>query len=505
MGLFFTLFYVFSAYVGPPVLFGNLVQYHIEIVIALLTLFFSVPAMLESDLLSAPQIYGFVGLSVAVPYSIAFNGWLAGAPTALFDFLPNAMVFFFVALNCKKKSHLQMLIAVLMAAALYTIYRGYASERAGIAEGLYVLTMQNNAGENFFRIRGATFLNDPNDLAQFILALIPCVFFFWKKGSAFRNLVLVYVPVGLLLFGIFLTHSRGAMIALMAAAVIAGRNKFGLVRSVVVGLILFVGLSVTGFSGGRDVNAESGDDRMDAWAAGLEMIRAHPFKGVGYGRFTDFHEITAHNTVVLCAAELGLPGFFFWMLFTLPSVRDVYVGSEGGRPKKAKVDNTGKQARLRVPDSAPDAATLSRLAFPSVALAAVGGERVPFQRAAIQGARRFHSAAPKVVESRFSAPYSGAIESEVDSNPLTDAEIRRLCSLMVVSFAGFLTAGWFLARAYTMTLFLIAGMGHAVYRMAVDRKIAIPQLPLGRASWISACASVAFVLLVWVILRTHHF
>ena len=58
-----------------------------------------------------------------------------------------------------------------------------------------------------------------------------------------------------------------------------------MMRSIVAGLILFIGLSVAGFSGGRDVSVESGDDRMDAWAAGLEMIRAHPFKGVGFGRF----------------------------------------------------------------------------------------------------------------------------------------------------------------------------------------------------------------------------
>jgi O-antigen ligase len=503
MGLFFTLFYLFAAYIGPPVLFGDLAQYHIEVALALFTLIFSLPAIQDSGLLSISQTYGLIGLSAAVAYSIAFNGWVAGAPTALIDFLPSALVFFFVALNCKKKIHLQLLIAVLLAAVFYTIYRGYMTERAGVEESLYVITMKNNAGENFFRIRGATFLNDPNDLAQFLVALVPCVFFFWVKGRSFRNLMLVYLPVSVLLFGMYLTHSRGGMIALMAAAVVAGRRKFGLMRSVVLGVILFVGLSVGGFSGGRDVSTDAGEDRMDAWAAGLQMIRQHPFKGVGIGRFTDFHEITAHNTVILCAAELGLPGFFFWVLFVLPSVRETYVGSEGGRLKKPKADKAGDLRGLRIPDGGPAAEPLPTLGFPRVALAAAGGERPLLQRSVLQGV---NERGREAVKPRMAAePYNGALDSATEENDLTDDEIRRLCSLMVISFAGFLTAGWFLARAYTMTMFLLAGMGHVVYRMASDRKIAPPDWSFGRAAKLSVVTCVVLIMAVWISLRVHHF
>ena len=505
MGLFFTLLYLFSAYIGPPILFGDLAQYHIELVLAVLALIFSLPSLQESEILSLPQTYGIIGLSVSVVLSIALNGWLGGAPTAFFDFLPNAIVFFFIVLNCRKKGHLQLLIAILVLAAFYTICRGYLAERAGAEGSLYLITMKNNAGETFFRIRGVTFLNDPNDFAQFLVALIPCIFFFWKKGNRGRNLFLVYLPVSILLFGMFLTHSRGGMIALMAAAVIAGRRKFGVMRSVVVGLILFIGLSVSGFSGGRDVSADAGEDRMDAWAAGLGMIRAHPFKGVGYGRFTDFHEITAHNSVILCAAELGMPGFFFWVLFTLPNVRETYAGSEGGRPKKPKVDKADNWLSHQIPKSNSVAEPLSSLAFPRVALAATGGERSPLERAALRGVHRVHGADRQVVQPRVATgPYNGVFDSESDENQPTDDEIRRICSLMMVSFAGFLTASWFLARSYTMTLFLVAGMAHVAYRLASERKIALPSLPFGRVAKLSASTCVGLIFLVWIVLRVDH-
>ena len=54
------------------------------------------------------------------------------------------------------------------------------------------------------------------------------------------------------------------------------------------------------------------------------------------------------------------------------------------------------------------------------------------------------------------------------------------------------------------TLFLIAGMGQAVYRMARERKICPQPLPLGRAAWLSACTAVVLILLVWLILRADH-
>jgi hypothetical protein len=83
MGLLFTLFYVFAAYVGPQVLFGDLVQYHIEIVIVLLALIFSLPSLQDTNLLGIPQTYGIVGLTAAIMLSVAFNGWIGGGPVVM--------------------------------------------------------------------------------------------------------------------------------------------------------------------------------------------------------------------------------------------------------------------------------------------------------------------------------------------------------------------------------------------------------------------------------------
>ena len=43
------------------------------------------------------------------------------------------------------------------------------------------------------------------------------------------------------------------------------------------------------------------------------MLQHQPIFGVGYGNFLNHHYLTAHNSFVLCFAELGLVGFFLWV------------------------------------------------------------------------------------------------------------------------------------------------------------------------------------------------
>jgi len=70
-----------------------------------------------------------------------------------------------------------------------------------------------------------------------------------------------------------------------------------------------------GVTGGREISAdeESAEGRLDAWHAGIEMLRSHPLTGVGYGGFAEHHVRAAHNSYVHCFSELGLLGYFCWI------------------------------------------------------------------------------------------------------------------------------------------------------------------------------------------------
>jgi O-antigen ligase len=164
------------------------------------------------------------------------------------------------------------------------------------------------------RIRGSGMLHDPNDLAQALVLALPLLGAFWKRGAAGRNLLLILLAAALV-YGVFLTHSRGGTIALILTLGVAMSRRFGKGTAIVLLLVLAAGALATNFAGGRHLlgGDESAVGRVDAWSEGLQMLKERPLLGVGYGQFIDYNNLTAHNAFVLCFAETGLIGYFFWL------------------------------------------------------------------------------------------------------------------------------------------------------------------------------------------------
>ena len=321
MGFVFTLLYILTAYLSPKLLFGTLAEYHIEIILALLALLTSIPNLSGSQILRAPQTFAVFGMGFAVVASLAATGWFGGAPSALYEFLPDSFAFFLVVLNCRTRRRLQMVVLTLAAASAYVIVQGWTALRNGevVSPWLYD---QGYEGNHIMRLRGLAIVNDPNDFAQVLVSLIACTFLLWRPHKALWNTIAVVLPCSFLFWGVFLTHSRGALLATMAVIAISVYRKFGIIPAGIMAGATFALSTALSWSGGRDINVQSGEDRMDAWSTGLQLIKSHPIFGVGYRNFTDYNEITAHNTIVVCAAELGFLGFFFWVLFVVSSVRE---------------------------------------------------------------------------------------------------------------------------------------------------------------------------------------
>ncbi len=84
---------------------------------------------------------------------------------------------------------------------------------------------------------------------------------------------------------------------------------------------------------------------------------------------------------------------------------------------------------------------------------------------------------------------------------LDDAEIVRLGRIIILSLTGFLVRGFFLSRAFVLTLFLFGGMAEAVFEMALQRGMISPRLPLTRVMAFAAILTVLLVLLMYVLLR----
>ena len=58
---------------------------------------------------------------------------------------------------------------------------------------------------------------------------------------------------------------------------------------------------------------ESAMGRVEAWAAGWQLLKGHPIIGVGKGQFREYHKKDTHSSYVRAGAELGLIGLYAYM------------------------------------------------------------------------------------------------------------------------------------------------------------------------------------------------
>jgi hypothetical protein len=485
MGLFLTLLYILTAYLGPETLWGPLYEFHIEIIIAALALVASIPRIQESKIFTMPQSYALVGMCVAVFFSMLMTGWLGSIPPALLGFIPNAFTFFLVAVNFRTKRHIQLLALTLFIVCAFTIARGYMALRAGDYANPYLMPQGSPEGGYFYRLRGMAFINDPNDFAQVMVSLIPCMFFLWKKGSLPRNILFVLIPVGWLIFGMYLTHSRGGIVALMAVMLFASRRKIGTVPAAIIAGVFFVLTSVVGWSGGRDVSMEAGVGRMEAWAVGIDLLKSHPLFGVGFNRFGEYFFITAHNTIVVCAAELGMFGLFWWVAFTVPTIRDAMICSQ---EKKEEVSEDDVFSFGRATGIRRDAPTIP-----------LRRQEAPFSVASDMGS----VATLEAPQSKTTAIPLYLVD-DVEEQTLPVEEIHRLAQLMLVSIIGYFVAGWFLSRAYVMTLFIYGGMVQVIYNMALGKDLVPSRMRSYKVAQYAAVWSVGLIFIVYLMLRFQH-
>ena len=181
-------------------------------------------------------------------------------------------------------------------------------------------------GIHIQRIRSVGFLNDPNDLAQALLLSLPLLMATWRRGRFALNFSLVLIPAAILLYATYLTFSRGALIALAVIVVMVAKERWGsLAASISAG---GDGAPCAGFQidagRGYSTSEASAAGRIDAWSLGLQLLRQHPLAGVGFNQFLEFNDLTAHNSYVLCFAELGVVRLLsLWMALIVVSARQL--------------------------------------------------------------------------------------------------------------------------------------------------------------------------------------
>jgi hypothetical protein len=275
-----------------------------------------------------------IAFIVIVGLSVAYKGTGFILPTMI-DYSPSPILYLTTVMNVTNIERLKtagrvMVICVVCLAflSIYSYFTGFMVDLLFYKEGLesYVKTnggtgwgsdvpFLDRSGGHLWRMRSFGFLNDPNDFAQMLVCTLPFLMVFHRPGRRLRNLFFIWVPVAAMLFCIYSSHSRGALLGLASLFFFVVKERLGATRTMVLMVVGMVMAMALNFTGGRAYTADEGSagGRIDAWARGLDMLTAHPLLGVGYGHFTEFNSHTAHNSFVLCFAELGLVGYFVWL------------------------------------------------------------------------------------------------------------------------------------------------------------------------------------------------
>ncbi len=449
-GFVLTVVFVFVTIISPEQFGNEWSTYHALTYLGAAILLLSLPGLfINVRLRSSTQIYLLLGFIVAMGVSEAANGWLGGALVTWQIFLPSAIVFFFIVANVTTTRRLKILILTLVASCLVVVAEalcGYYFGFRGRTFLVYqdIITDRGPWG-NFGRIRGAGFLSDPNDFAQFLLIALPLTTIQWREGRTVSNCVKVIAPAALLMWAIFLTHSRGALIALALLALVSIRNRLGIVLSVVVTTVAILGMFALNFTGGRLISADAGADRLWLWASGLEMFKRAPLFGVGFNKFADFADLTAHNSFVLCLAELGFVGCTLWVALLVTTMM--------GLSRMIQV----RQGRETEENSAENVAIEEQT------------------NSLGSGASTFEGRAAIRVEASSAINVQASIEDAFES----EVPVRWIVA-MRLSLISFIATSWFLSRTYQSTLYVILGLATAT--ILLDKS---GDEPAARSRWVS--------------------
>lgn len=192
-----------------------------------------------------------------------------------------------------------------------------------------------------------------NDYSFIVLQTIPFIFLARESTSnAFKRLILLCLLMASC-YGIFLSQSRGGMLALVLQFVlIAGFTLPRKKKLIVLPLVVALGVGAIAVqfhrraetNGDSYTEEEAKSSRYELWHAGLNMFMHHPLFGVGSGQYPEYSQRygelsadqfgkNAHNTYIEVIAETGMAGAICFISMLIAIYKELKLpisGASGG-------------------------------------------------------------------------------------------------------------------------------------------------------------------------------
>ncbi len=197
-----------------------------------------------------------------------------------------ALCYVLVRLTLKSRAETWLLLdAFVLSGAAVALY--------GMAQLLFGIEAMITAEGGMMRVQ--SFYGSPNNVALYLGRVLPILLTVTLFGTGKRRIA--YALLAALCGGIFLlTLSKGGILVGLPALLLVllyfwvqrlGRNPMPfIVGSIVLGLVgLFVALQIPQLSARLSLTGETSFARTYLWRSSLEIIREHPFFGIGLDNF----------------------------------------------------------------------------------------------------------------------------------------------------------------------------------------------------------------------------
>jgi putative inorganic carbon (hco3(-)) transporter len=317
MGLALVLAYIALNLLSPADMVPGLAPYRPGLVLALLSTPLSLIARIQAPEIGKLRIQP---LLVTLFFGFACCSWfphggLRANLNAFLDLAPNVIVYYVCVVQLRSPLRLRFLRATLVMVALYIIANAFSQTpiaRQTVESTPYVLVTGDESNLET-RIQGLGMLNDPNIFGQSLLLILPLLFVNKRETGLGPGYFFVIPLAALLVTGVYLTGSRGAELGLAVIIALVLINRFKRAGKAIAAVFVPVALVLIKTTSSRTVSMAGGMDRLAIWSDGMAFFKSSPLWGIGFAGFVERDNWTAHNSYLLCAAELGILGFFLWM------------------------------------------------------------------------------------------------------------------------------------------------------------------------------------------------
>jgi O-antigen ligase len=277
----------------------------------------------------------FLAYFLMIVVSNPLNGWFGGGEEAFWLFLPVAFCYFLIRAGVRSIGQIKWctrtLVVLNVFLAVNALLPIFAPEVAGVR------AMETREG---VRIQGTGIFNDPNDLGMTLVMVLPMIMStVTGKGIRFLSRIAAAAGFFVIIVACYYTNSRGTMLGLGVVLSIFAYRRFGVIFASMIAGAALIGILAFGPSRMSNVSADdaSAQGRIQAWAAGYDMLQRSPIWGVGWQRFDDLHYRVAHNSFVHTLAELGMlgaicfVGIYYWYFVGLRPSTVVQQAAVNGR------------------------------------------------------------------------------------------------------------------------------------------------------------------------------